>query len=733
MGYNTFERISDQLLSADDKYVLKTSIQWFLRLLDHNIPLTEDAFAFCLLTLNDKAPSFVDTARALVARHGGMKIDPEKMKELLSSFDEILDDHVMLADHLDTCIKKGGATLARPVAKAMYRALEERLADFAGCQMSNLEQQQRALKDFFRLDDVEASVATAVYLLENWSRLDDYFNTHLSCRERGKYKILSTMLGIPHRDFLKALSGKLSQLELVCHSCDTLSPDVMVDSLFTCPLESVESLFYTETKKDILPLDYFPLAEGVAEHLLSLLGRDNQTPTHILLYGPPGTGKTSFAAAAAHALGQPAYYVSTPKDGDIRNRKKALEACLNISGGGKDALVIVDEADALINTEASSERHDKGWFNEFLERPGIRTLWVTNTISEIPESIMRRFAYSVNFQKLGREQRINIWNHVVANNKVFSLISQDEIKRFAVEYPLSAGSIDLAVKKSREIAGRKKRLFIQALERSLKASRQLINGIHAISQDDAIESEYSLEGLNLEADTSTLMRQLEAFNAHLNSDSKLRVNMNLLFYGPPGTGKTEMSRYLSRQLKRELMVRRTSDILSMWLGQSEKQIARAFQEAERERAVLVIDEADSLLFSRDKAVHSWETSMVNEFLTQMEHFRGLLICTTNRLEELDAASLRRFNHKIRFDFLTIEGNLVFYERMLRPLAAGPASDEVLLPLRRLPNLTPGDFKIVRDRFAFFPKNKVRHEDLVQGLVGESGIKGAAGKRRTIGF
>ena len=95
------------------------------------------------------------------------------------------------------------------------------------------------------------------------------------------------------------------------------------------------------------------------------------------------------------------------------------------------------------------------------------------------------------------------------------------------------------------------------------------------------------------------------------------------------------------------------------MGATEQLIRRAFEEAEREEAVLVLDEADTFLFSRDRAVRSWEISFTNEFLTQMERYRGILICTTNRMTDLDQASIRRFNHKIRFDYLTPEGNRIF--------------------------------------------------------------------------
>ena len=86
----------------------------------------------------------------------------------------------------------------------------------------------------------------------------------------------------------------------------------------------------------------------------------------------------------------------------------------------------------------------------------------------------------------------------------------------------------------------------------------------------------------------------------------------------------------------------------MWLGESEKAIALAFEEAADLRAFLVFDEADSLLRDRAAAQHSWEVTQVNEMLTRMERHPFPFACTTNAPELLDSASARRFLFKLRF-------------------------------------------------------------------------------------
>ncbi|MBW2043226.1 MAG: AAA family ATPase, partial [Deltaproteobacteria bacterium] len=176
-----------------------------------------------------------------------------------------------------------------------------------------------------------------------------------------------------------------------------------------------------------------------------------------------------------------------------------------------------------------------------------------------------------------------------------------------------------------------------------------------------------------------------------------------------------------------------SDLLNPYVGISEKNIKNAFSLAEKEEAVLIMDEIESLLYSRDRAVHSWELSLTNEFLTQMERFRGLLICTTNRIKDLDEASLRRFTFKLKFDFLLPEGNVAFYERLIQPLLPEPMNPKIRNQLQQIPCLTPGDFKTVRDRFFFYPKNQLDHQKMIRSLKQEVEIKKRRQQTGRIGF
>ena len=160
----------------------------------------------------------------------------------------------------------------------------------------------------------------------------------------------------------------------------------------------------------------------------------------------------------------------------------------------------------------------------------------------------------------------------------------------------------------------------------------------------------------------------------------------MLLYGPPGTGKTELARRLAERLGRPLLVRRASDLFSPYLGETEKSIADMFREAERQGAVLLLDEVDSFLRSRREAHHAWEINLVNEMLVGMEEYEGWFICTTNLAEILDEATARRFD--LRVEFRPMEPEQAW--RLFKSLFGDAAREEHRLRLSSL-RLTPGNF------------------------------------------
>jgi len=172
---------------------------------------------------------------------------------------------------------------------------------------------------------------------------------------------------------------------------------------------------------------------------------------------------------------------------------------------------------------------------------------------------------------------------------------------------------------------------------------------------------------------------------------------------------------------------------SPYVGMTERNLAQAFFEAETQEAVLVMDEVDSILASRDRAHHTWEVSFTNELLAQMERFRGILICTTNRLMDLDQDSIRRFNFKIGFNYLKPGGNLLFYRKLLAHLATAPIEPSQFEDLQLIPDLAPGDFRLARDRCSLSSPDQVTDAVLIAALREEARAKKTHQGGKEIGF
>jgi hypothetical protein len=201
------------------------------------------------------------------------------------------------------------------------------------------------------------------------------------------------------------------------------------------------------------------------------------------------------------------------------------------------------------------------------------------------------------------------------------------------------------------------------------------------------------------------------------------LSPTLLFSGPPGSGKSMAAHLVAQRMKRPVLLKRISELLGMYVGQTERQIAAAFAEADSAGAVLVLDEADSLLFPRQAAMRSWEVSATNTMLVELEARRVPVVCTTNLFERLDVAALRRFDVKLTFGFLRPDQARMAFERFF-----GCVAPEGISVLQML---TPGDFRTVKARADLL---SIRGPDeLLRLLRNECEIKPGYESGRRIGF
>ena len=234
-----------------------------------------------------------------------------------------------------------------------------------------------------------------------------------------------------------------------------------------------------------------------------------------------------------------------------------------------------------------------------------------------------------------------------------------------------------------------------------------------------ISTNYSLDGLNIKGDSSlgNIVKAVRNFKSSKFENSLDTTRMNILLSGPPGTGKTEFVQYLGETLKTKVVTCMGSDLLNCYVGETEQNIKKAFQRAADEKAILFLDEIDGLVQNRQMAHNSWEVTQVNEILQQMENFKGIMVGATNFVNNLDSAILRRFTFKMEFDFLSAEGKAIFFEKFFN----SKLNSEELQRLNTIQNLTPGDFRTIRQSL-FYLGEEVKNSTRLQLLEQESATK-----------
>jgi SpoVK/Ycf46/Vps4 family AAA+-type ATPase len=488
--------------------------------------------------------------------------------------------------------------------------------------------------------------------------------------------------------------------------------------------------------------------------LLSALLREavarKEPGVNVLVYGPPGTGKTELARVVAADAGLALFEVEyADRDGNAlsgRDRYRSLQIAQVFLKGTAHSALLFDEvedvfppisseaAQLMARTEHVGASHTgsvsgKAWVNQILESNAVPTLWVTNRIEQIDPAFRRRFAYHLELKSPppgARQQLVRKTLEGVA-------VSEALVARLTERNGLTPAQIRTAVRFAQLAVGPAKStgkgrrksaapLLDDLIERQLKNADLALGRRPDLAQRPSV-TQYSLDMLNLES-RYEIARVINAL--------KTRGHGCLCFHGAPGTGKTALAEHLAQQLERPLMVRRASDLVSKFVGETEQQMAAMFREAEAEKAVLLLDEADSFLQDRRGAQRTYEVTEVNEMLQGMERFAGIFICTTNLMDSIDQAALRRFTFKIRFKPLTAaQRETMFVVEAL----AGDAShltSALAQGLARLEQLCPGDFAAVKQQIDILGETLEPSEFLAQ-LEAEHRIKPEVRESRRIGF
>ncbi|TNC09043.1 ATP-binding protein [Methylobacterium terricola] len=449
----------------------------------------------------------------------------------------------------------------------------------------------------------------------------------------------------------------------------------------------------------------------LAERLVGAALRDGATGVNILLHGAPGTGKTEFARTLATRLDASASFVGEADEDDgeptRQERIAAFAVARALAGRAGRIILVMDEADDVFagvdENDGAKRQGSKVFMNRLVETTEAPTVWITNHPERLGPAVMRRMSLAIRLREPGRAGRRVMLARIAAQRKL-RLESADLDRLCALS--AAPAILDAGVRAAKLTGG-----GVSAAELATRSIAEAMGsgpatvGLAAPSFDPGLS--------RADIDLAHLADRVAACPGRA---------LSFCFHGLPGTGKSAYARHLAARLGIDVVERRASDLLSMWLGATEAAIAAAFEEAADRGAMLILDEADSFLRDRRGARARWEVSQVNEMLARMEAASHPFACTTNLMDSLDPATLRRFLFKVEFRAMDWSQARTAFRRYLGA-EPPPALDG-------LDRLTPGDFALVARKAALLGERQP--DGLLALLRAETDAKPGAA-RAPIGF
>lgn len=533
-----------------------------------------------------------------------------------------------------------------------------------------------------------------------------------------RMQVIERQSGHPEND-LEDHFGFAREIETWFTQCQAdIPPPLGFDAVSATPRLTISDFKYMESHVNLANM---LIRNALHRHVSGI---------NILLYGVPGTGKTQLALALAAACNAKLYEVSMQissgapcSSGERINALCAAQRVLAHSPGR--SLILFDEVEDAVSsspTQPFGRRSSgidlttsKAWTNAMLESNPVPVIWIANSVNDFEASWIRRFSLIIHINPPPRDVRKTIIDkalHEFPTSHHFrdALAKVETVSpgllSVAVKTLVTAGSLTEAAKNDSSLC-----CILDAPLRMF--------GARPLAMRRTPYDDFDLNLLNPKGNavvTKVLRNLLQA--------SEGRV----LLSGPPGCGKTGFANFVATQQGIPLIRRTPSDLLSKWVGESEEKIAEMFRSAEKDKAVLLVDEFDGLLTNRDSLSAQWQVNIVNEFLARIEEFTGILFCCTNRLRILDPALMRRFLFRVEFDYLRLDQQMVLMKRCMQTMrsAMNVVEPEKLscyeseYAERRLMNcrrLTPADFHLVMDRYLYLQQPPTVDE-FVHDLIAE---------------
>ncbi len=401
-------------------------------------------------------------------------------------------------------------------------------------------------------------------------------------------------------------------------------------------------------------------------------GRGEGT-ARVLLLGPEGTGRTSLVAAHVAQSGTALVVVDLAQAPLQAETLTALVDDLGREARLARAPLVLRLRDALQDGPGGLGAARLRALGEALDR--VRGLIVA--IAERPETwweLRYPGTPTVEVPFPTAEAQAVLWQRALPAD--VPLAAEVQVELLVKRYALSGGSIQRAAQDLASHAAllptAERRIGSEAIYRAVR--RQLSHRLRDLA--DTVAAAYDWTDLILPNKTLEQLREMVTYFrlrqkvlTEWGFGGKLVYGRGLasLFAGPPGTGKTMSAAVVARELGMELFRVDVSRIVDKYIGETEKNLARVFDEAARAQAVLLFDEADSLFAKRTEvksSVDRYANLEVNFLLQKMENYDGITILTTNFESGIDDAFKRRIRYKVTFPFPEVEERVRLWKSMI---------------------------------------------------------------------
>ena len=570
------------------------------------------------------------------------------------------------------------------------------------CELKDLEHNLNLLQKNLGLNSTERDILRFVAIMYNYEVISNACSLLGDLNNIQATKAISKILNLRFGDVQKAFrkdgifaKTSIVKLENNVHNLkfkiDVINNNFMCDLFVKC--ESMDEIFESAIKpcsKTNLTTKNYPHIKEDVKILLSFLKNavsKKQKGVNVLLYGSAGTGKTELSKVIASELNLKLYEVAYDDEYGYATEDRRLRSyCLaqNVLSAESN-LLMYDEAEDIFNTNNDEKRqYGKAFINRSLETNELPTIWITNNIYCMDEAVVRRFNLAIEIGIPTEDVRAKIIKKYSENLIDSKLVKKLAKNRFVAPAVVSNASLVVSNLNTKD----KNKAFERVINNTLKA--QGYEEIRDYNPRDDLPSSYDPNFVNSDCDLNELIQGIK--------ESK---SARICLYGVPGTGKSAYAKFIAKSLKKPIIIKKGSNLLSMFVGGTEKNIALAFKEAKEKHAVLVFDEVDSFLQDRGMATRSWEVTQVNEMLVQMESFDGIFIATTNLIDNLDKACLRRFDLKLEFGYLLPEQSQNLFKKDCTLLKV-KFDENAAKKVSNLGLLTPGDFASVRRQAKFRP-------------------------------